>query len=59
MLDMAVEDVIKNKKHVFTPKLPNMKKAVLAEMEETIILYPYGASKVRMTVLPTMAKQRK
>lgn len=53
------EDVIKNKKHVFTPKLPNMKKAVLAEMEETIILYPYGASKVRMTVLPTMAKQRK
>lgn len=53
------EDVIKNEKHVFTPKLPNMKKAVLAEMEETIILYPYGASKVRMTVLPTVAKQRK
>ena len=53
------EDVIKNEKHVFTPKLPNMKKAVLAEMEETITLYPYGASKVRMTVLPTVAKQRK
>ena len=51
--------MIKNEKHVFTPKLPNMKKAVLAEMEETITLYPYGASKVRMTVLPTVAKQRK
>ena len=50
------EDTIKKGKFLFTPKIPSMKKAVLEEKEEQITLYPYGASKVRMTVLPTLAE---
>lgn len=52
------EDTVKKGKFIFTPKIPSMKKAVLAEAEETIALYPYGASKVRMTVLPAAPEKK-
>ncbi len=50
------EKIIKKGPFVFTPRLPDMKKAVLSPETETITLYPYGASKVRMTVLPVIDK---
>lgn len=38
--------------HVFTPNLPKITGNNICDVEEKIVLYPYGASKVRMTVLP-------
>lgn len=35
-----------------TPLLPDMSEAVVADTTQRITLYPYGACKVRMTVLP-------
>ena len=50
------KDTEKEGPFVFTPKIPNMKNAKVSDTEETITLYPYGASKVRMTVLPVVKK---
>ena len=43
--------------HLFTPKLPSMGKGKAPGPETWITLYPYGASKVRMTVLPTLKEE--
>ena len=55
-INWKFEKLIKKGPYIFTPKLPDMKKAVLSSEVETITLYPYGASKLRMTVLPVTDK---
>ncbi len=42
--------------YTFTPRLPDMKNAAVSPEKEKITLYPYGASKLRMTVLPVTEK---
>lgn len=41
-----------NETHTFTPRLPRKGSMKISDKSETIKLYPYGACKVRMTVLP-------
>lgn len=50
------ETVVREGPYTFTPRLPNMKKAAVSPEAEKIKLYPYGASKLRMTVLPITDK---
>ncbi|MDD6215081.1 MAG: hypothetical protein PUB42_07870 [Firmicutes bacterium] len=45
----SLEEIMKTEKHIFTPKIPNIKKCFVADTDETLTLYTYGASKVRMT----------
>ena len=51
------EDTVKKGHFLFTPKLPSMGKGKALGPEAWITLYPYGASKVRMTVLPTLKEK--